>query len=336
MANYFSSNLRILVGKLETTPGSMETLSESDFDVRVWNPEVSITSEVDNEASKYARGDHAEDEAIPGIQHGEISFSIKVHWAGDNTTEPAWYKFLKACGAYEYAYSGTGYAVWPMKRSDAKSMTIWIYDIQRGTASPKATIYKFKGCMGNCVITSEGIGMPWMANLTFQGALYDISTNQSSIPDINSIDTQCPDKLLSNTFTIDSTSQLISSFSLDFGNDVQPVYDQSDSVGIAYYGIVARAPRFTANPLMNNDFDTYNYIFDGTNCPDVFPISLTGNHHNIYVPNAQMLPSGISNREGLVNWDLSMRCLANGTEGTEVDSDMSAECTWELRIGSRT
>lgn len=337
MANFFSSNLRILVGKIESSTGTAESLVESDFDVRIYNPEVSLTQEVDNEASKYASGSHGEDEAIPGIQTGQITFTKKIHWAGDVTTEPAWWKFMNGCGLQKRVYPGSaGIALWPMKEYDEKTMTIWVYDIQRGASSPKATIYKFKGCMGNVVVTSEGIGMPWNANFTFNGTLYDIATNESSIPDLSVTDDYCPDKMLLNTFTIDSTAQKISSFSLDAGNDVQPVYDQSELTGVAYYGIAARAPRFSCNPLMDNSVDQYAYVFDGTNCPDTFAVSLAGNHSTLYIPDGQMLSAGLANREGLINWDVNIKCLINGWDGTQVDTDMSTEATWELRIGAQS
>ena len=337
MSNYLQ-NLRILVAGIEGVPGTMETLDESDFDVRIRNPEVAINVEQDDEASKYARGDHGEDDVVMGVQSGTISFMVRCSWGGAVTTAPEWTKFAEACGAVPATYAGTGWALRPVKDYDERTMTIWVYDIQRG-ATPKAVLYKYAGCIGTMQIGAEGVGKPWMIKFSFTGKLVDVDFNvaNASIPYLNSIDGTCTDKMLSNTFTIDSTARLISSFQLDVGNEVQPLFDQSDSTGILHYGITSRKPRFSCNPLVADSVDDYGNLSSGlTGCPNMPVLQISANHWTLKVPKGQLIGSNVNAREGLIGFDQSWKCIANGVTGSVTDSDLPAEATWELLQGSRT
>lgn len=338
MAASYLQNLRILVAKQESTPGTAETLTSADFDVRIRNPEITINVEQDDEASKYARGDHGEDDVVMGAQSGTISFAVRAAWSGTANAAPEWGKFFESCGAVGSAYTTVGYGYRPVKDNDEKTMTIWVYDIQRG-ATPKAVLYKYTGCIGTAQIGAEGVGKPWMIKFTFSGKLTDVDFNvaNASIPFLNNLDASCTDKMLNNAMTIDSVATKISSFALDLGNEVQPMYDQSDSTGISHFGIVSRKPRFACNPLVAEAVDVYGNLSSGlTGCANMPVISIAANHFSLKVPKAQLITANVNAREGLVGWEQTWKCIANGVTGALSDSVLPAEATWELLIGSRT
>ena len=336
MSSYLQ-NLRILVAKAESVPGTAETLTAADFDVRVRNPEISINVEQDDEASKYARGDHGEDDVVMGVQSGTIGFSVRCAWSGTANVEPEWAKFALACGVAPHGYTTTGIGYQPLKANDEKTLTVWVYDIQRG-ASPKAVLYKYAGCCGTMQIGAEGVGKPWTIKFSFTGKLVDVDFNvaSASIPALSSIDGTCTDKMLSNTFTIGETGRNISSFQLDVGNEVQPLFDQSDSTGIKHYGITSRKPRFTCNPLIKENEDDYNRMSYGTTgCPAFPAISMAAAHFTLTVPKPQLIASNVNAREGLVGFEQTYKCLANGVTGAVIDSALPTEATWELLQGAR-
>lgn len=328
----YSQNLRFVVGRLEGTAGTMETLTSADFDARLYNPAVTITVEQSDEASRYARSDHAEDDSVPGTQMGQITFESRCHWGGNVTTAPHWWKFAEGCGLRELDYSSAGIALVPSKSFDEKTMTLWVYDCQRGTTN--AAIYKFSGCMGTATLGTDGVGKPWMWSFTFSGKLVSYTLSTTPVLAMYDMEGQCPEKLLSNTVLIDGTTQKISAFSLDLGNEVQPIFDQSQATGIAHYGITSRKPRMSMNPLVESTFNVYPYLTDGTNCVTLPKVDMTGNHMSISIPKAQVLTAGVGNREGLVSWDLNLKLLNNGVDGTQVRTDMSAEHPWRLLIGA--
>lgn len=336
----YSLNLRFMVGKLESVAGTMETLTGSDFDVKVRNPEVAPVIEPDDEASKYANGNHGEDEVVMGAQSGTISFSTRMNYAGNATTAPGWFKFANGCGAKTVTYAGTGVALQPLKEYDNKTMTIWVYDLELGGATPAGIIYKFAGCSGNMTMGAEGIGKPWMAAFTFTGKLVDIvDVAYASIPVIGDVDSAHPEKFLNNTMTIGSVNQCISSFQLDTGCEVSPLVCQSEITGYKNFQITSRKPRLSCDPLMqaNSTEDVWNKMTSGlTGAITTEALSIASNNFTLSVPKAQQIQAGVANREGLINWDANFKCLANGVTGAVADAGLSPEVTWELLIGSRT
>jgi len=340
--SYFLSPLRILVGKLEGTPGSMETLTSADFDVRIRAPEVTTTVEVDDEASKWARGDHGEDSVVTGSQSGTITFSTRLTRGTTVTTQPSWFKFASACGQLPVLYAGKGYGLQPRKQYDEKTMTIYVYDIKRG-ATPTAVCYKFAGCMGNMIIAAAGVGKPWMVNFTFTGKLSAIDMNvaNGSILQMIIAEATCAEKFLNSDVYIGSHAEKVSQFQLDAGNEIQPVIDQKDATGYSHYGITSRKPRLTMNPLMDSTHDVYADVANGvTGCPSTYAcmVGTTGiaGHVSLHVPAGQIISAGVANREGLVGWDLNIKCLANGYTGAVASGDLEPEVTWELLNGTRS
>ena len=340
--SYFLYPLRILVGKIESSPGTMETLTSADFDVRIRNPEITPTVEIDDEASRWARGDHAEDTVISGSQMAQIAFNVRLTKAAAVTTQPVWWKFAQGCGALPILYAGTGYALQPRKQYDEKTLTIWVYDIKRG-ATPTAICYKFAGCMGNMVIAAAGVGKPWMVNFTFSGKLDSVDMNVANASILQMImnDAACSEKFISSSAYIGSHAEKVSQFQLDVGNEIQPVLDQSDKTGISHYGITARKPRLTMNPLMDSTHDVYADIANGvTGCPNMYRCMVgdTGivGRVSLHIPNGQIISAGVANREGLVGWDMNIKAEANGYTGSVSDGNLEPETTWELLLGKRS
>ena len=349
MSSFYSSNLRILVAKKETTNGTAIAFADSDFDVRIIDPVVTPIIEADDEASKYATGDHGEDASIMGAQSATIEFSVKMSSsAGSSLSKPSWWKFAEACGCYikEYGIGNSikGHALQPKKSQDISTMTIRVYDFPRGSTTPVAR-YTFTGCMGNMTIGAEGVGKPWVANFSFTGKLVDIAepTANEIVPKLSIDDTAVAEKMLNyelffreknNTNPSANPSQKISSFQLDVGNEISPLIDQADPTGYAYYAITKRSPRFSCDPLMNSGFkDIYNDWKNETTFPvTLCPASNSSAGFTLYLPKAQQLTAGIVSREGLVNWELNLKALRSSDGNLAGD----AEVTWELLIGARS
>ncbi len=334
----YSENLRILVAKEETIPGTMETITSADFDIAVKDPTISgPTVEMDDESAQYARGDHAEHVSISGTQTATIAFSFLCAWGGAVTTAPKWAKFAYGCGLEPTTYAGTGWGLRPRKAYDNKSYTIWVYDIELGS-SPRAIAYKYKGCTGKMTLGAEGMGKPWMLSFTFDGALADIvDVANASIPILNNIASTCSDKFLENTFTIDSVVRNISTWQLDTGNENSPLFDQAESTGVEAFYITKREPRFSCNPLAAFGIDDYGYLANGvTGCPQQPEISLAANNFTLIIPKAQKLSMAVASREGYISFDQTWKCGANGVTGSLADPDLEPEDTFELIQGSRT
>jgi hypothetical protein len=320
----------------------METLTSADFDVRVRNPEVTTTVEVDDEASKWASGNHGEDSVVTGSQMGQITFTTRLTRGATVTTQPSWFKFAQGCGCLPILYAGKGYGLQPRKQYDEKTMTLWVFDVKRGP-TPTAVCYKFAGCMGNMTIAAAGVGKPWMVTFTFTGKLAQVDMNVANGSILQSIiaESTCSEKFLQSDVYIGSHAEKVSQFQLDVGNEISPVIDQKDPTGFSLYGITNRKPRLTLNPLMDSTHDVYADVANGvTGCPTQYAcmVGTTGiaGHVSLHVPAGQIMTAGLANREGLVGWDVNIKCLANGVTGAVASGDLEPEVTWELLQGSRS
>ena len=114
----FLTAFRVLAGKVESTAGTAEALTDADFNVRVWEPSVgTLDVPMDMDPSKYSTGDFGLGEAIPGPTSAAISFNTKaVNTSGFNF--PGWTKFMGGCGVSGVVASGSwgsGIALFPSK-----------------------------------------------------------------------------------------------------------------------------------------------------------------------------------------------------------------------------
>lgn len=341
MSQSFMENFRILVAKHETVAGTMETPGSTDFRTKIRN--IVVTPAVDMAPNKYATGNHGESDAISGKQTAQITFDILMAWGGAVTTAPSYSLFDYACGQYPHTYTATGFALHPLKAYDEYTLTMWVYDIQDG-ANPGAMCYKVAGAVGNCQIVAEGVGQPFIKKYTFSGKLVDIDFNidNDDIPILNNIESTCTDKALLTDITINGSDRLISSFTLDYGNEVTAIEDMSDATGVLHYGIVRRSPKLTLNPLMALNVDDYNLLNSGaTGCAQTVPVIIDGNHFTITVPKARLSAGSIAARDGRMGMDMTFDCVFNGVTGMYGDTGMLGdtgivgEATFELLIGAR-
>ena len=331
MATQFSWNLIHAAAKIETTAGTAETLADADFDVRMRDISITPIMEPDDESSKFATGDHGEDAAIMGAQSATISMRTKVAWAGAVGTQPKWWKLMHGCGCKPSAYGVVGYALHPLKEYDSKTITIEVYALQKGAASPVAVKFIFAGCMGNAVINADGIGSVLNATFTFTGKFVDVvDVAYADLLELTSPDTTLAEKLLSTTVTAGGVTQRISSFSLDLGNEITPLIAQAQATGYSFFNIANRKPRLSFNPLM--DTVATEDVWQNSLASVTKNILLDTTNFHLDVPVAQLMAPGVANREGHFNWDQTWRCLRNGT----ADSDIPDESAWELLIGARS
>lgn len=327
-----SKNLRYAVMEAETVVGTGETPLAADFNVRIWNPELTLTIEMDDEASKDATGDHAEFESLATVKHAQIAFDMQLPWGGAVNVDPGWFKVAEHCGAVTKDYAAAGVAITPGQANDEKTCTIWAFDKERGGAAPVSTIYKLTGAMGNMRIGAEKPGAPWKAQCVFSGVLDDIVDGSALA--LTAPDTALAEKWLSSTFTWTPSGTLYSSsWAMDFGNEIVPVYDQSTASGISHFSIATRRARFTTNPLAQKQAtdDTLADILAQT----TGPISVGSTNYTLKGVDAQLLTSQLADREGFVAWDQTYKLLRNGTTGAEIDADLNVEDTWELLVGAR-
>jgi len=332
----YPSSLNFVICKKEAVVGTAETLSSNDFNIRIISPALTYNTEVDDEAAKYARGDHAEAESVYGARSGQITFDMRLAYGTSDIVEPETWRVLNACGLKSVTYGASGIALQPLKAGDESTLTVGFYQVSRD-ATPTAIKTILAGCMGNAIITCEGIGKPWLAKVTLTGKLVGTSTvANADIPYPIGMSQNHPEKFINNTIYVDGTATKVTKFSLDPGCAVTPVIDQSDPTGYSHYAITDRKPRFSIDPLIQAKTidDPIGDVVAG--CTGLFAIDrivLRSPRYRVCIPRSQMLPPALAAREGLEGWAKNYKCLNNGVTGMLGDTGLPSECTFELLIG---
>lgn len=307
-------------------PGTAETLTSTDFDVRARDVEITPNTPVDDEAAKIANGNHAETESLSGAQSAQVTVSVPLHGSGTVSTAPKYAKMLNACGIDSVTYTTTGIGFVRRKSKDCAPLTIWVQEQRVGTN--ETLTHKVKGAVGDLTLSVDGIGGAIMLNFTFTGA-YQGEVEGLALLTLTGADTTLGEKLLNTALTFGGDSLRISSFSYALGNNVQPVIDQSDATGYAYYYISASQPRLSINPLKISPAtkDIYSEYKNETTQTAL----VTMQNFTLKVPVAQIISPAQAAREGLAAWDLNIKALENLT----VDATLTAEDTFELLYGAR-
>ena len=347
-----ANGAKILIPGVEVIP------QNSDYNLRLRGQTLAITIDFDDEASKYATGDHAEDFAIPGFQKAAVSVTEKISVPATTISGPAfplWSKLLSAMGLQlsEYVTGGTlkGMGFRRLAAADDITCTVYITEKQAG-ASPTAMQWRISGAKASGTLGASGNSpvLTLVANLTgvFQG---NQTITNANIPQLTSPETAIPVVMKNTTvalkdFTVASPTTLqraITKFSLDFGNDIQPIIGQYSSTGYLYFFIASSKPKLILDPLqLPKETEDLEAIVQ-TNEPRTLDISFTNSSPvlTLEVPNAQLAPHptfGANN--GLRSHERSYRCLRNNLGssygGGAANTALPDECVFELLIGTRS
>jgi hypothetical protein len=319
MANELITALRSLVTKAESVPGTAETLTSSDFNIRVKEGSLGIEVPMDETPAKYMTGDFWAGEALPGPQSMKISFSNKFV---DKTSgeEPAWTKLIKTCGCHVSGYEGSlgsGYIIFPTEFAIGSGLTIGIYDKMGGLAT-SGWYYKGKGGVGNCTISTEGAKKPYMMNWEYTLAVSDVGQIAAgSIPSPTSLPTEIPDTFVSGYMTASGTggviSGCISTMEFNFGNAVTPIECQSSDTGYATFCITKMEPMLTINPAVNLDYDFWSKF----NNAKIEQVIISTSMFRLVIPRAQIESVAPADADGIQRVTLTLRPLRATTAETQ-------------------
>jgi hypothetical protein len=318
-----------MIAKRESVAGTPETITSSDFDVRMYEPEFTPDIQGGDEDSKYVTGDYGEDIAISGIQGATFTTMTKLSSAGAGLdSAPKWGKLAESCGLVGTSYAGTGYGYEPLQSGDKQTSTFHKIGIS-DDGTPVGLESATAGVMGNMTISAEGVGSPLKLNYDFKGkfsGLTDIANG--SIPSLTSPDTTVGAKFMNGTATIWGQSLCVQSFSLDIGNTVEYLACPSDSSGILYSSIINRQPRMEMTVIAPTKatFDPFVEI----TTEQEQSILLTFGDWSIEIPRGQILSYGESDANGKLAYDLTIKLNRN----SGADATIQDESTFRLLQGA--
>lgn len=224
--------VRVLAAKVETTPGTAESLVVGNAAFNVFDPKIQQTFEM---AEREKQGGFGLLPASPGGRLGTVSFSIELSAPG---VQPGWAAvFLPGCGM---GFSTTKYildAVPPEGAgSTQETLTIGLYE--------NGLFKSIYGAMGNVKFTFTS-GKRAMAEFTFTGLWApptDVAILAPTYP------TDPPLRFETSGLTIGAWTPAVQEMSIDLGNEVYVREDSTKAAGYSSACIAMRKVAGSINP----------------------------------------------------------------------------------------
>lgn len=225
---------RVLAAKIETTPGTAETLANADAVFNASNVQIQPTIDF------VQRPGQAGFSPLPGMlsqRGGQVSFDIEVATNGAGASGNWASTFLPGCGMVVSTNTWTPTSLPPGGSGFPKTLTIAVYE--DGVRKILA------GCMGNMTLRLTD-GQPIMASFTFRGVWQtptDVAILAPTYPTVK------PIRMMGATVLLGATAlPPVQELTVDLGNDVQMREDAANAAGIRHAIIVNRLVSGTINP----------------------------------------------------------------------------------------
>lgn len=305
--------LRVLAAKIETTPGTAETLANADAAFNVMNPMFQAEIPVEK---REAQGSFDRLTAVAGPRAGKCTFSVDTYWDGSNL--PAWAAtFLPACAVVESSQVYTPRSEAP--GTNVKTLTLGGY--QNGQ------LKKLKGAAGNVRIVFT-TGKIVRYEFEFTG-LWEAPTDLAILSPTYPTDKAL--RFASGTATRNGVAQKIESATIDLGNQVILREDPTTDSGYCHAMVVDREPVITMDPeadLVANDDPYGHWIADTESAVSLVldgPSGTTSNGNITFAaPKSQVMSIAEAERKGLQTENLNLMCNKNGANA---DQDLSITFT---------
>jgi len=305
------TELRTIAAKIETTPGTAESLTASEGAFDVYEPVIQATVEMDERNSQ---GSYNKYSQVAGTRMGTVTFRSDATIGA--TSLPEWATtFLPACGWVESTNVFT-------PRSEAvgtnvKTLTIGVYE--------NGELKSIAGAMGTFRLVCPS-GRLAFFEWTFTGvwqAVSDVALISPTHPN------DTPLRFASATCTYDSVAQKVENLTIDAGNNVILREDPSTASGYISAAITNRYPKITANPestLVATDDHYGDWL---ANSEAALAVTLNGPSSSslaISAPKAQIINAQEGDRNGIQIDDIEWACNKNGATK---DQELSLTFTLE-------
>jgi len=354
----FLTNAMLFVQKMEATTGTpIANIETETVKVRIRELDFSVTTEKDDENSKYLTGDYAgNDESIIGKRTGTANYSIKFAPAEFDTAKATdkhtltYADYLKNAGLQETKIGATDadplgakYIYYPSADNAQKTATVArLVKGKNAAGETKYNVETLAGAMSNLTIAVDGVGKPFKMGFETMGRVVEVKTVDAiGGLDEASIMRTVADKFLNTVVKIKDLSTnvetqfCVNTFNFASGNEIVEVECQDNTSGVKNYIITGMNPTIELDPLLKTltEFDYWGALTNER----FYSITIEAEYIKLFIPRAQILNSAVADANGFLRNTLSMRALRNIDK---VDHDGApalsvAEAMWFLVIDER-
>lgn len=290
---------RVMAAKVESTPGTAETLTASEGAYNVYDLVMQAAIDVE---MREAQGSFGHLSGVPGARTGTASFKTDIGWDG-TATLPSWATVLLAgCGWVNSAGTVTPRSEAP--GSNVKTLTIggYVDGLKKVIAGAVGTFKVVCPAGRNAYIEWEFTGV-WQAPT-------DTALIAPTYPT-----TDLPIRYASATSTYNSVALAVENVTFDAGNEIALLESPATAAGFSYGIITDRYPLITCNPesVLVATQDRFGAWLAATEAE--FSVTLDGPSNatlEISAPKAQITNVQEGDRNKVVIDDLEFKCNKNG------------------------
>lgn len=303
---------RVLAAKVETTPGTAESLTSSEGVFNVFEPDFNPNIEFEE---RMGQGVFSPLPGVLGAYGGTVTFQTEVTGRGSSGgSVPSWASvFLPACGLVDDTNGVFELFSRPPGVAGVKTLTIGAYQ--------DGLFKRLRGCMGNAVFNFVS-GKIARVTFTFTGIWDDPSDVALITP---TYPTVSPLRFVSAGLLIGGSggwTPVLSEMSIDLGNQVILREDANDSSGYCHAVITGRRCVGTMNPeaaLVATE-DTYGNWTSRTERAMALQLGSGTNRVDFDAPKLQVTNVQEAERNGLqvdqVDYQLNRSAAAGDDELT--------------------
>jgi hypothetical protein len=295
--------LMVLLAKIETEYATDPTPTGAANGILAKNVEISPMEgeDVSRELIQAFLGAQA---TVPTGLRMVLSFDTELAGSGAAGTAPKWGPLARGAGMAETIVADTSVAYTPVSE-EMESLTLWFWI--------GSTKHVLTGARGGGEVTVNAQGIPFI-RWTFTGLWNAPGEATRATPTLTGF--QKPlvaSKTNTPTFTVNSVPLVLRSYSLKFGNQVEPrlligresveIVDRAEAIDV----VVEAVPLTTLDP------------FTLANAQTLVPVALVhgtvaGNIISLTAATCQVKrPTGYQNNQGTLEWPLALAPLPTST-----------------------
>lgn len=295
MADPLYWRTKILAAKIESTYGTDASPAGVDA---ILATDVRLRPMEGNDVSRELETPHLGAQGtIPTELHAMLSFKVELEPSGVAGDAPGWGGLLRACAMAETVSLATSVTYNPVSDGH-ESITLYLYIGN--------TLHALIGARGTCTIEVTAQGIPYL-NFEFTGLFVQPAESTRPTPTLTGFKKPGVATTANTpTFTIDSTSLVMRSFSLALGNQVERrfligaervlITDRSEAIQTT----VEAQPLTAFNPFA---------LAAAQTAVDVTLVhgTVAGRIATLNIPTAQMQrPQGLENAQNITEWPLRL------------------------------
>jgi hypothetical protein len=163
---------QLLGFKLETNPGTLETLTTTDYKYPIYDLKVILG--IESYFQNVNTGDFSNLPSIAGKRSCAVNFKVDVYAMTSLITAPPYFDIIKACGWKQAIHGTSGISIRPNSLYNRVMATMEAVYEDDGV-EPRQLVYKISGAMGMIKIIGS-VGSPLTLEFSFIGALEEIIT----------------------------------------------------------------------------------------------------------------------------------------------------------------